>query len=74
MESATGRSKSGAYGRVVEFVYSPDDGGWYAEETLFTPEGGKSRVTIKIYPTEEAARAHALSARFKEKNVWEAWS
>ena len=62
------------YRRIVTFVYSPDDGGWYAEETQFLGDKGRSRVTIKIYPSEQAARAHALNARFKDKNVWEAWS
>ena len=60
------------FGTTTEFVYSPDDGGWYAQQTNL--DGGQSRATIKIYPTEQAARAHALNPRYKDKNVWEAWS
>lgn len=65
--------------RHTTFVYSPDDGGWYGEQfdlTTFVDgsETSRSRVTKRIYPSEDAANKHALNARFKDKNVWEEWS
>jgi hypothetical protein len=57
--------------RTIDYVYSPDDGGWYAQETDF--DSGKSRVTKRIYPTKDAVIA-AINAARPERLVWESWS
>jgi hypothetical protein len=56
---------------TVTFVYSPDDGGWYAEEFCFATE--RSRVTRKIYDTEGSCR-RAVDWAPALRSVWEGWS
>ncbi len=58
------------YPNVIDFVYSPDDGGWYGQETDL--ERSRSRVTKKVYSTERGARAAV--ARSPETIVWEPWN
>ncbi len=36
---------------IVDLVYSPDDGGWYAHETRFWPEK-VDRVSRRVFPTK----------------------
>jgi hypothetical protein len=55
---------------AVTFVYSPDDGGWYAEEFDFETE--KSRVTRKIYSSKQACQ-RAVERADALRSVWEGW-
>lgn len=64
------KAKPAKYGIVRDLVYSPDDGGWYAQETDL--DTGKSRVTKQTYPTKEALEI-MLRATFS-KYRWEKWS
>lgn len=52
--------------RIIDIVYSPDDGGYYAEEWDF--ERDKRRMTKRIYSSEAAVRKAIKSDR-----AWEAW-
>ncbi len=54
---------------VRDLIYSPDDNGWYAQETNL--DTGKSRVTKLTYPTKEALEI-MLRATFS-KYRWEKW-
>jgi hypothetical protein len=55
---------------ILDLVYSPDDGGWYAQESNI--DTAKSRVTKRIYPTREATDLAIRSAR-PERSIWEPW-
>jgi hypothetical protein len=58
---------------ITDIVYSPDDGGWYAQQTNL--DAVKSRVTKRIYSSEALAREAAKpGARHAGKSPWEAWS
>jgi hypothetical protein len=57
--------------RSISFVYSPDDGGYYAEQ--FDYDTLKSRVTRKIYSTETACRS-AVARATEHSKVWEEWT
>ncbi len=63
-------AKPAKYGVIRDLVYSPDDGGWYAQETDL--DTGKSRVTKLTYPTKEALEIMLRSTFAKYR--WEKWS
>lgn len=61
------------YGIVTDIVHSPDDGGWYGQQTDL--DKGRTRVTKKVYPTWSLAReATKAGARHAGRSPWEAWS
>lgn len=69
-------NKAKQYGNVIDFVDSPDDGGWYAQET--NVDTGKSRVTKRIYQSEESCRCAVSdwqqSPTGRTSRLWEPWS
>jgi hypothetical protein len=52
---------------VLDAVFSPDDGGWYAKEIDL--DKNKSRVSKRIYPTEADLRRSLMLGSVK----WEKW-
>lgn len=52
----------------LDLVYSPDDHGWYAQETDL--DLGKSRVSKRIYSSKERLQ----SAIKRGTHKWESWS
>ena len=55
---------------AIDLVYSPDDGGYYAQEYDFASADHKTRVSTKIYKSREALSAAISSG----KHRWEKWS
>ena len=53
----------------IDLCYSPDDGGWYAQQYDFTRKDNATRTSSKIYPTREALAA-ALDGG---KHRWQRW-
>lgn len=54
---------------VIDLVYSPDDGGYYAQEYDFSRKDHATRVSAKIYKTKQA-----LSDAIRtEKHHWGKW-
>lgn len=55
---------------VVDLVYSPDDGGYYAQEYDFTRADHATRVSVKIWPSRAALQAALDSG----KHRFEKWN
>lgn len=60
----TGISKS-----CVDLCYSPDDGGWYAQEYNFLRRDNATRTSSKIYPD----RTSLVAALDSGKHRWTKW-
>lgn len=54
----------------IDFVYSPDDGGWYGQEYDFTRNDSATRTTKRIYSSRTALMSAVSSGK---PNVWEKW-
>lgn len=56
------------YGIITDFVDSPDDGGFYVEQTDL--DESRRRVSLNIYDTKD----RAVSAFERDAVKWEEWS
>jgi hypothetical protein len=54
----------------IDYVFSPDDGGWYAQEYDHARKDNATRVSKKIYRSREVLRI----ALAKGTHRWEPWS
>lgn len=64
IDPLTKRAKS-----CIDLCYSPDDGGWYAQEYDFQRKDHATRTSAKIYSSRRSLEA-ALSSG---KHRWHKW-
>jgi hypothetical protein len=55
----------------IDLVYSPDDGGWYAQEYDFTRTDNATRTSARIWPNREQLVGALNSGKFHR---WQKWS
>jgi hypothetical protein len=54
---------------IIDYVYSPDDGGWYAMQNDL--DNLRSRATRRIYPSRQTCEE---AVERDGKTLWESWS